>query len=123
MVDLTYVATWRGFVYVAFVIDVFFQRIVGWRASTSLRSDLPLDALERALYARRLGQAELLVHHRIGACSICRSGTQNGWPEVNIELPVGSVGDSYDNALAEGVIGCSRRRFASETTLLARRTT
>ena len=61
--DLTYVATWRGFVYVAFVIDVFSRRIVGWRASNSLRSDLALDALEQALYDRPLIQAEPLVHH------------------------------------------------------------
>src|SRR5436853_7444732 len=61
--ELTYVATWRGFVYVAFVIDVFSRRIVGWRASTSLRSDLALDALEQALYDRPIIQAEPLVHH------------------------------------------------------------
>jgi transposase InsO family protein len=61
--DLTYVATWRGFVYVALVIDVFSRRIVGWRASSSLRSDLALDALEQALYARPLDASERLVHH------------------------------------------------------------
>ena len=61
--DLTYVATWRGFVYVAFVIDVFSRRIVGWRASSSLRSDLALDALEQALYDRPIGESERLVHH------------------------------------------------------------
>ena len=61
--DLTYIATWRGFVYVAFVIDVFSRRIVGWRASTSLRSDLALDALEQALYDRPIVPAEPLVHH------------------------------------------------------------
>ena len=61
--DLTYVATWRGFVYVAFVIDVFSRRIVGWRASTSLRSDLALDALEQALYDRPILPTEPLVHH------------------------------------------------------------
>jgi len=61
--DLTYVATWRGFVYVAFVIDVFARRIVGWRASTSLRSDLALDALEQALYARIGPTSEPLIHH------------------------------------------------------------
>ena len=60
--DLTYVATWRGFVYVAFVIDVFARRIVGWRASTSLRSDLALDALEQALYDRPVGESGPLVH-------------------------------------------------------------
>ena len=61
--DLTYVATWRGFVYVAFVIDVFSRRIVGWRVSTSLRSDLALDALAQALYERRRAEAGPLVHH------------------------------------------------------------
>jgi putative transposase len=61
--DLTYVATWRGFVYVAFVIDVFARRIVGWRASRSLRSDLALDALEQALYDRPIQESERLVHH------------------------------------------------------------
>jgi len=61
--DLTYVATWRGFVYVAFVVDVFSRRIVGWRASTSLRSDLALDALEQALYDRPVCASQRLVHH------------------------------------------------------------
>lgn len=61
--DLTYVTTWRGFVYVAFVIDVFSRRIIGWRTSTSVRSDLALDALEQALYDRPLLPAEPLVHH------------------------------------------------------------
>jgi transposase InsO family protein len=61
--DLTYVATWRGFAYVAFVIDVFARRIVGWRVSSSLRSDLALDALEQALYERQLNGAERLIHH------------------------------------------------------------
>ncbi len=61
--DLTYVATWRGFVYVAFVIDAFGRRIVGWRVSSSLRSDLELDALEQAIYDREEDQAERLVHH------------------------------------------------------------
>jgi transposase InsO family protein len=61
--DLTYVATWRGFAYVAFVIDVFARRIVGWRVSSSLRSDLALDALEQALYDRPLAGAEPLIHH------------------------------------------------------------
>jgi transposase InsO family protein len=61
--DLTYVATWRGFAYVAFVIDVFARRIVGWRVSSSLRTDLALDALEQALYDRQLNGAERLIHH------------------------------------------------------------
>jgi len=63
--DLIYVATWRGFVYVAFVIDAFARRIVGWRASTSLRTDLVLDALEQALYNRRESVVEPLVHRRV----------------------------------------------------------
>jgi putative transposase len=71
--DLTYVATWRGFVYVAFVIDVFSRRIVGWRASSSLRSDLALDALEQALYARPIEESGRLVHH----------SDRGGQPEFN----------------------------------------
>jgi putative transposase len=61
--DLTYVATWRGLVYVAFVIDVFARRIVGWRASHSLRSDLALDALDQALYDRPIAESSRLIHH------------------------------------------------------------
>jgi putative transposase len=101
--DLTYVATWRGFVYVAFVIDVFSRMIVGWRVSSSLRSDLPLDALEQALHARR--DVEGLVHHSDRGTqylSICYTERLS---EAEVEPSVGSVGDSYDNALAETVIG------------------
>jgi putative transposase len=61
--DLTYVATWRGFVYVAFIIDAFAQRIVGWRVSNSLRADIALDALEQALHDRQIGEKDHLVHH------------------------------------------------------------
>jgi len=103
--DLTYVATWRGFVYVAFVIDVFSRRIVGWRASASLRSDLALDALEQALYARRLGQAEPLVHHSDRGAQYLSIRYTERLAEAGIEPSVGSTGDSYDNALAESVIG------------------
>jgi putative transposase len=78
--DLTYVATWRGFVYVAFVIDVFSRRIVGRRVSTSLRSDLALEALEQALYERRRAETGPLVHHSDRERSICRFGTRTGWP-------------------------------------------
>ena len=74
--NLTYVAPWAGFVYVAFVIDVFSRMIVGWRVSRSLRSDLALDALEQALYARP--DSERLVHHSAtGVCSTCRYATRN----------------------------------------------
>ena len=103
--DLTYVATWRGVVYVAFVIDVFSRRIVGWRASSSLRSDLALDALEQALYARPIGQADRLVHHSDRGVQYLSIRYTERLAEAGIELSVGSTGDSYDNALAETVIG------------------
>jgi transposase InsO family protein len=101
--DLTYVATWRGFVYVAFVIDVFSRRIVGWRASSSLRSDLALDALEQALYDRDT-DADLVHHSDRGGQYLSIRYTER-LAEAGIEPSVGSRGDSYDNALAETVIG------------------
>ena len=104
MADLTYVATWRGFVYVAFVIDVFSRRIVGWRVSSSLRSDLALDALEQALYDRAL-TAGPLVHHSDRGVQYLSIRYTDRLAEAGIERSVGSVGDSYDNALAETVIG------------------
>jgi putative transposase len=101
--DLTYVATWRGFVYVAFVIDVFARCIVGWRVSSSLRSDLALDALEQALYARPASDG--LVHHSDRGSQYLSIRYTERLAESGIEPSVGSVGDSYDNALAESVIG------------------
>jgi transposase InsO family protein len=103
--DLTYVATWRGFVYVAFVIDVFSRRIVGWRASTSLRTDLVLDALEQALHERRETVSEPLVHHSDRGVQYLSIRYTERLAEAGIEPSVGSRGDSYDNALAESVIG------------------
>jgi putative transposase len=103
--DLTYVATWRGFVYVAFVIDVFSRRIVGWRASSSLRSDLALDALEQALYERPIGESERLVHHSDRGVQYLSIRYTERLAEAGIEPSVGSTGDSYDNAMAESVIG------------------
>ena len=103
--DLTYIATWRGFVYVAFVIDVFSRRIVGWRASTSLRSDLALDALEQARYDRPIIQAGPLVHHSDRGVQYLSIRYTERLAEAGIEPSVGSTGDSYDNALAETVIG------------------
>lgn len=101
--DITYVATWVGFVYVAFVIDVFSRRIVGWRVSTSLKSELALDALEQALHAR---------HDVDGAIVHSDRGTQytsirytERLAAAGLERSVGSVGDSYDNALAETING------------------
>ena len=101
--DFTYVSTWRGFVYVAFVIDVFSRRIVGWRASTSLRSDLALDALEQALYDRET-DAPLVHHSDRGVQYLCIRYTER-LADAGIEPSVGSRGDSYDNALAETIIG------------------
>ncbi len=103
--DLTYVATWRGFVYVAFVVDVFSRRIVGWRVSTSLRSDLALDTLEQALYDRRRPEAVPLVHHSDRGVQYLSIRYTERLAEAGIESSVGSTGDSYDNALAESVIG------------------
>ena len=101
--DLTYVATWVGFVYVAFITDVFSRKIVGWRVSNSLRSDLALDALEQALYARpHLGD---LVHHSDHGVQYLSIRYTEKLGELRIEPSVGSVGDSYDNALAETIFG------------------
>ena len=101
--DLTYVATWVGFVYVAFITDVFSRKIVGWRVSNSLRSDLALDALEQALHARSdIGH---LVHHSDRGVQYLSIRYTERLAEVGIEPSVGSVGDSYDNALAETIIG------------------
>jgi transposase InsO family protein len=101
--DLTYVATWSGFVYVAFVIDVFARSIVGWRVSSSLRSDLALDALEQALHARPRTQE--LVHHSDRGVQYLSIRYTERLAEAGIERSVGSVGDSYDNAMAESIIG------------------
>ena len=101
--DLTYVATWIGFVYVAFIIDVFSRKIVGWRVSRSLRSDLALDALEQALYSRR--HTGNLIHHSDRGVQYVSIRYTERLAEAGIEPSVGSVGDSYDNALAESVIG------------------
>ena len=101
--DFTYVATWRGFVYVAFVIDVFSRRIVGWRAHTTMRTALVLDALEQALHDREL-DGRLIVHTDRGAQYVAMRYTDRVL-EAGAAPSVGSVGDAYDNALAESVIG------------------
>jgi putative transposase len=101
--DLTYVATWAGFVYVAFVIDVFSRFIVGWRVSSSLRTDLALDALEQALHARP--HHEGLVHHSDHGCQYLSIRYTDRLAEAGVTCSVGSVGDAYDNALAETVNG------------------
>jgi transposase InsO family protein len=101
--DFTQVATWIGFVYVAFVIDVFSRRIVGWRASRSRRTDLALDALEQAIHMR--GKLEGLIHHSDRGKQYLSIRYTKRLAAEGIEPSVGSVGDSYDNAMAESIIG------------------
>ena len=105
--DLTYVRTWSGFVYVSLITDVFSRRIVGWQASRSLRTDLALDALEQAIWERNRAGANLdgLVHHSDRGVQYLSIRYTERLAESGIEPSVGSVGDSYDNALAESIIG------------------
>ncbi len=103
--DFTYVATWAGFVYVAFVIDAFARRIVGWRVSRSMQTGFVLDALEQALHARRPAQGNGLIHHSDRGSQYVSIKYTERLADAGIEPSVGSVGDSYDNALAETVIG------------------
>ena len=102
--DFTYVSTWSGFVYVAFVIDVFARRIVGWRASRSAHAGFVLDALEQALHERRPSGGRL-VHHSDRGSQYVSIKYSERLAEAGIEPSVGSVGDSYDNALAETING------------------
>ena len=103
--DFTYVSTWAGFVYVAFVIDVFARRIVGWRVSRSMRTDFVLDALEQALYARQPERDASLIHHSDRGSQYVSIRYTERLAEAGIEPSVGSKGDSYDNALAETING------------------
>lgn len=103
--DFTYVSTWQGWLYVAFVIDVFARRIVGWRVSSSMRTDFVLDALEQALYARQPSPQEALIHHSDRGAQYVSIRYSERLSEAGIEPSVGSKGDSYDNALAETING------------------
>ena len=103
--DFTYVATWQGFVYVAFVIDTFARRIVGWRASRTAHASFVLDALEQALHDRRPVHRGGLVHHSDRGSQYVSIKYTERLAEAGIEPSVGSVGDSYDNALAETING------------------
>ena len=107
--DFTYVSTWQGFVYVAFVIDVFARRIVGWRVSSSMHTDFVLDALEQALYARQPERDEALIHHSDRGSQYVSIKYSERLAEAGIEPSVGSKGGSkggsYDNALAETING------------------
>jgi transposase InsO family protein len=101
--DFTYVSTWAGVVFVAFVIDVFARRIVGWRVARSMHTDLVLDALEQALWLRT--GTEGLVHHSDRGSQYLSIRYTERLAEAGVDASVGSVGDSYDNALAETIIG------------------
>ena len=103
--DFTYVATWAGFVYVAFVIDTFARRIVGWRVSRTAHASFVLDALEQALHDRRPLHRAGLVHHSDRGSQYVSIKYTERLAEAGIEPSVGSVGDSYDNALAETING------------------
>jgi putative transposase len=103
--DFTYVSTWQGWLYVAFVIDVFARRIVGWRVSPSMRTDFVLDALEQALYARQPERDQSLIHHSDRGSQYVSIRYSERLAEAGIEPSVGSKGDSYDNALAETING------------------
>jgi transposase InsO family protein len=103
--DFTYVSTWQGWLYVAFVIDVFARRIVGWRVSTSMKTDFVLDALEQALYARQPERDSALIHHSDRGSQYVSIRYSERLAEAGIEPSVGSKGDSYDNALAETING------------------
>jgi putative transposase len=109
--NFTYVSTWQGMVYVAFVIDVYARVIVGWRVSRSMTSDFVLDALEQALYARRAGSgvqdanSNPLVHHSDRGSQYLSIRYTERLKDAGIEPSVGSTGDSYDNALAETING------------------
>jgi len=103
--DFTYVATWAGFVYVAFFIDAFARRIVGWRVSRSMQAEFVLDALEQAIHDRRPAETDALVHHSDRGSQYVSIRYTERLAEAGIDPSVGSVGDSYDNALAETVIG------------------
>ena len=103
--DFTYVSTWQGWLYVAFVVDVYARRIVGWRVSHSMQTDFVLDALEQALYERQPERAESLVHHSDRGSQYVSIRYTERLAEAGIEPSVGSRGDSYDNALAETING------------------
>ena len=105
LADITHVSTWSGFVYAAFVIDAYSRFIVGWRTATTLKTDLALDALEQALWARRPEPDKSLVHHSDHGSQYLSIRYTDRLVEFGISPSAGSVGDSYDNAMAETVIG------------------
>ena len=103
--DFTYVSTWQGFAYTAFVIDAFARRIVGWRVSRTATAGFVLDALDQALHDRRPARRDRLIHHSDRGVQYVSIKYTERLAEAGLEPSVGSIGDSYDNALAETVIG------------------
>lgn len=101
--DFTYVATWTGFVYVAFVIDVFARRVIGWRVARSMQTDLVLDALEQAIWSRQ--KIDGVVHHSDRGSQYLSIRYSERLIDAGVKPSVGTTGDSYDNALAETIIG------------------
>ena len=110
--DFTYVSTWQGFVYRAFVIDTFADRIVGWRVSRSTKTDFVLDALEQALHDRRPVQKGGLVHHSDRGGQYLSIRYTERLAEAGIDPSVGSIGDSYENALAETIRGFTKPNWS-----------
>ena len=113
-----YVSTWQGWLFVAFVIDVYAQRIVGWRVSSSMRTDLVLDALEQALFDRQPERDESLVHHPDRGSQYVSIRDTERLAEAGIEPSVGSRRDSYDNALAETINGLYKAELIHRQTSL-----
>jgi putative transposase len=103
--DFTYVSSWQGMVYVAFIIDVFARKIVGWRVSTSMTTGFVLDALNQAICQRAPSEADKLIHHSDRGSQYLSIRYTERLAEAGIDTSVGSVGNSYDNALAESIIG------------------
>ena len=116
----TYVATWSGFVYVAFIIDVYSRRIVGWRVATTMRTDLALDALEMAIWSRQQTLAGL-VHHSDGGVQYLSIRYTERLADDGAVTSVGSRGDSYDNALAESIIGLYKTELITAARPMAQR--
>lgn len=112
--DFTYVSTTQGFVYVAFIVDVFAGSIVGWRVSTSMETALVLDALEQALWARRPGKG--VIHHSDRGSQYVSLAYSNRLKEAEMLPSVGTTGDSYDNAMAESINGLYKRSAPLVTT-------
>jgi putative transposase len=103
--DFTFVSTWQGFAYVAFIVDVFSRFIVGWRVSRNMKTDFVLDALEQALYARQPDTTSGLIHHSDRGTQYVSIRYSERLLQAGVEPSVGSTGDSYDNALAETING------------------